>query len=263
MRKLLCGVSTVALMSVAQVARAQDTSAASTTASEVIVTGTRQTGVRAEDSAQPIQVVGQQALQHTGQPDLTQSLQQNVPSFNVQQYGADSAALTVQAALRGLSPNDTLVLVNGKRRHDTANLSVDSGSPYSGSASVDLSLIPVGAIDHVEVLQDGAAAQYGSDAVAGVVNVILKDRRSWGRHLGHGRPILRGRRGHGRLLYQQGNQPERQGLLQHHRRGEVPQFQPPGRRGPSPIQPQRNYPAQRGGNNRCGLPGRRQFAQHQ
>jgi iron complex outermembrane receptor protein len=177
-KKLLCGVSTVALLSVSQLARAQTSSVpagpATNEVSEVIVTGTRQTGVRAEDSAQPIQVVGQQALQHTGQPDLTQALQQNVPSFNVEQYGADAAALTVQAALRGLSPNDTLVLVNGKRRHDTANLSVDSGSPYSGSASVDLSLIPVGAIDHVEVLQDGAAAQYGSDAVAGVVNVILK-----------------------------------------------------------------------------------------
>ena len=179
MRKLICGVSSIALLSGAQMAWAQDSSAppgssGTNQVSEVIVTGTRQTGVRAEDSAQPIQVVGAQAFQHVGEPDLTQTLQQNVPSFNVEQYGADSAALTVQAALRGLSPNDTLVLVNGKRRHDTANLSVDSGSPYSGSASVDLSLIPVGAIDHVEVLQDGAAAQYGSDAVAGVVNIILK-----------------------------------------------------------------------------------------
>ncbi len=180
MRKLLCGVSTLALISAAHGALAQDAntvapaSPSNNEVSEVIVTGTRQTGVRAEDSAQPIQVVGQQALQHVGEPDLSQALQQNVPSFNVQQYGADSSALTIQAALRGLSPNDTLVLVNGKRRHDTANLSVDSGSPYSGSASVDLSYIPVGAIDHVEVLQDGAAAQYGSDAVAGVVNIILK-----------------------------------------------------------------------------------------
>ena len=187
MRKLFYGVSTAALLSAAQVASTQPafaqgatttsgtpTSSGSNSVSEVIVTGTRQTGIRAEDSAQPIQVVGAQAFQHVGEPDLTQTLQQNVPSFNVEQYGSDSAALTVQAALRGLSPNDTLVLVNGKRRHDTANLSVDSGSPYSGSASADLSLIPVGAIDHVEVLQDGAAAQYGSDAVAGVVNIILK-----------------------------------------------------------------------------------------
>ena len=192
MRKLVCGVSTVALLSIGQMARAQDAAPppaagpSNNEVSEVIVTGTRQTGVRAEDSAQPIQVVGQQALQHTGQPDLTQSLQQNVPSFNVEQYGADSAALTVQAALRGLSPNDTLVLVNGKRRHDTANLSVDSGSPYSGSASVDLSMIPVGAIDHVEVLQDGAAAQYGSDAVAGVVNIILKTADHGGQISGTG-----------------------------------------------------------------------------
>ena len=190
MRKLLCGVSTVALVSVAQVARAQDTpppaSPASTEASEVIVTGTRQTGVKAADSAQPIQLVGSQAFQHVGEPDLDQALSQNVPSFNVQQFGSDTAALTVQAALRGLNPNDTLVLVNGKRRHDTANLSVDSGSPYSGAATVDLSYIPVGAIDHVEVLQDGAAAQYGSDAIAGVVNVILKTADHGGQISGTG-----------------------------------------------------------------------------
>ena len=190
MIKLLCGVSTLALLSVAQVVRAQDAPApagpSNNEVNEVIVTGTRQTGVRAEDSAQPIQVVGQQALQHVGEPDLSQALQQNVPSFNVEQYGADTAALTIQAALRGLSPNDTLVLVNGKRRHDTANLSVDSGSPYSGSASVDLSMIPVGAIDHVEVLQDGAAAQYGSDAVAGVVNIILKTTDHGGQITGTG-----------------------------------------------------------------------------
>ena len=196
MRKLLCGVSTIALVSVAQLAQAQDAasatpptapaSASNNEVSEVIVTGTRQTGVRAADSAAPIQVVGQQALQHVGEPDLSQVLQQNVPSFNVEQYGADTAALTIQAALRGLSPNDTLVLVNGKRRHDTANLSVDSGSPYSGSASVDLSMIPVGAIDHVEVLQDGAAAQYGSDAVAGVVNIILKTADHGGQITGTG-----------------------------------------------------------------------------
>ena len=180
MGKLLCSVSALALVSVVQTARAQDAGAQSSTSggnnqvSEIIVTGTRQVGVRAEDSAQPIQVVGAQALAHVGQQDITQALQQNVPSFNVQQYGADAAALTVQAALRGLNPNDTLVLVNGKRRHATANLSVDSGSPYSGAATVDLSYIPTGAIDHIEVLTDGAAAQYGSDAIAGVVNIILK-----------------------------------------------------------------------------------------
>ncbi len=186
MNKWICGVSTLAIMSAAQAALAQDTppsspsSSGQNAVSEVIVTGTRQTGVRAEDSAAPVQVVGAQAFQHVGEPDLNQVLQQNVPSFNFQQYGSDTAALTEQAALRGLNPNDTLVLVNGKRRHDTANLAVDAGSPYSGAANVDLSLIPVGAIDHIEVLQDGAAAQYGSDAIAGVVNIILKNSNHGG-----------------------------------------------------------------------------------
>ena len=142
---------------------------------EVVVTGTRITGVRAADSAAPISVISAGALQRVGPPDLFQALAQNEPSFNAQVFGYDTAALTVSAALRGLNPNDTLVLVDGKRRHPTANLAVDNGSPFSGSAPADLSFIPVGAIDHIEVLQDGAAAQYGSDAIAGVVNIILKD----------------------------------------------------------------------------------------
>ncbi|MHB8285089.1 MAG: TonB-dependent receptor plug domain-containing protein [Caulobacteraceae bacterium] len=174
-------------MSAAQTAHAQavgaqaDASSPSSSVSEVIVTGTRQTGVKAADSAAPIEVVGAAALQQrTGNTDLANALATAVPSLNVQQYGSDAAALTVQAALRGLNPNDTLVLVNGKRRHATSSLSVDGGSPYSGSATVDLSFIPVGAIDHVEVLTDGAAAQYGSDAIAGVVNIILKDANHGG-----------------------------------------------------------------------------------
>jgi iron complex outermembrane receptor protein len=141
---------------------------------ELIVTGTRATGMKAADSPAPIQVLGATALKQVGPPDLIQAIAQNLPSFNAQAFGGDAANLTLSAALRGLSPNDTLVLVNGKRRHATANLSVLGGSPYSGSATADLGLIPVGAIEHIEVLQDGAAAQYGSDAIAGVVNIILK-----------------------------------------------------------------------------------------
>jgi iron complex outermembrane recepter protein len=108
------------------------------------------------------------------------ALSQIVPSFNAQGYGADTAALTLSAALRGLNPNETLVLVDGKRRNSTANLAVDGGSPFQGAATTDLSFIPVGAIDHIEVLEDGAAAQYGSDAIAGVVNIILKKNASGG-----------------------------------------------------------------------------------
>lgn len=146
----------------------------------IIVTGTRVIGTRAVDSAAPIQVVGTQAITNVGQQDLTQVLAQSLPSLNFQAFGGDTANLTLSAALRGLSPNDTLVLVNGKRRHGTANLAVLGGSPYSGSASADFSFVPVNSIGQIEVLQDGAAAQYGSDAIAGVVNVILKKNASGG-----------------------------------------------------------------------------------
>ncbi|EIZ79301.1 TonB-dependent receptor-like protein [Novosphingobium sp. Rr 2-17] len=143
--------------------------------SAIIVTGTRQTGMRAADSAAPIQLIGQQAIQSVGQPELNQVLAQSLPSLNFSAGGGDTANMTLSVALRGISPNDTMVLINGKRRHTTANLAVLSGSPYSGAATTDLTFLPVSSIDHIEVLQDGAAAQYGSDAVAGVVNIILKN----------------------------------------------------------------------------------------
>jgi iron complex outermembrane receptor protein len=139
----------------------------------VIVTGTRASGLKAENSASPIQVLDSASLARTGQPDLIQALAQNLPSLTAQAFGGDMANMTLSARLRGLSPNNTLVLVNGKRRHGTANLAV-LGGPYQGGAAADLNYIPVAAIDHIEVLQDGAAAQYGTDAIAGVINIILK-----------------------------------------------------------------------------------------
>ncbi|TWI61100.1 iron complex outermembrane receptor protein, partial [Pseudoduganella lurida] len=120
----------------------------------VIVTGTRASGLKAENSASPIQVIDAGSLQRTGQPDLIQAIAQNIPSFTAQAFGGDTANLTLSARLRGLSPNNTLVLVNGKRRHGTANLAV-LGGPYQGGAAADLNYIPVAAIDHIEVLQDG------------------------------------------------------------------------------------------------------------
>ncbi|MGZ3402524.1 MAG: TonB-dependent receptor plug domain-containing protein [Phenylobacterium sp.] len=177
MKNLYTGASLVVLATLlSSAAMAADAPGA---VSEVIVTGTRVTGVKAEDSAAPVQVVGAGALKRVGQPDLIQALSQNLPSFNAEGYAADTAALTLSAALRGLNPNDTLVLVNGKRRHPTANLHVDPSS-FQGAATADLSFIPVGSIDHVEVLTDGAAAQYGSDAIAGVVNIILKTAKEGG-----------------------------------------------------------------------------------
>jgi len=170
---LFAGVSATMLAS-AGAALAQQA-----TVDEVIVTGTRVTGLRAVDSPAPIQVLGADLLTKTGQPDLIQSLAQNIPSFTAQAFGGDAAAMTLSAKLRGVSPNHALVLVNGKRRHGTSNLAV-LGGPYQGGASTDLNFIPVGSIDHVEVLLDGAAAQYGSDAIAGVINIIQKKGGSGG-----------------------------------------------------------------------------------
>ncbi|WP_174286431.1 TonB-dependent siderophore receptor [Sphingomonas bacterium] len=140
---------------------------------DIIVTGTRAGGITAAESAAPIKVLGAETLSHVGQPNLNQVLTQLVPSFTAQAFGGDTANLTLSARLRGLSPNHTLVLINGKRRHGTSNLAV-LGGPYQGAATADLDLIPPAAIERIEVLEDGAAAQYGSDAIAGVINIILK-----------------------------------------------------------------------------------------
>ena len=175
MKHFLAGASLLPLLAAAGIVHAADTGAAT----DIIVTGTRQTGVKAADSAAPIQLIGAVALKRVGQQDLKQALTQSVPSFNAEGYGADTAALTLTAALRGVNPNDTLVLVNGKRRHTTSNLHVDT-SPFAGAAPADLSFLPIGAIDHVEILTDGAAAQYGSDAIAGVLNIILKKNNNGG-----------------------------------------------------------------------------------
>jgi len=181
-------LSTLALGSAYAAAAGADDNAAAAPAADasgeapvsaVIVTGTRSSGIKVENSASPIQVLDSASLQRTGQPDLIQALAQNLPSFTAQAFGGDTANLTLSARLRGLSPNNTLVLINGKRRHGTANLAV-LGGPYQGGAAADLNYIPVAAIDHIEVLQDGAAAQYGSDAIAGVINIILKSNNHGG-----------------------------------------------------------------------------------
>ncbi len=157
-----------------QIAAAASADAAPPAGEEIIVTGTRASGITAAESAAPIKVLGAEMIQHVGQPNLNQVLTQLVPSFTAQAFGGDTANLTLSARLRGLSPNHTLVLVNGKRRHGTANLAV-LGGPYQGAATADLDLISPSSIKRIEVLEDGAAAQYGSDAIAGVINIILKD----------------------------------------------------------------------------------------
>ena len=175
------GASAASAASAADAAGAPDSDSGDlSSANEVIVTGTRVTGIKAVESAAPIQVIASQSIERAaGKPDLVTTLSNLIPSLTAQAFGGDQANQTLQAKLRGLSPNDVLVLIDGKRRHTTSNLAV-LGGPYQGGAGVDLNFIPVDAIDHVEVLTDGAAAQYGSDAIAGVINIILKKSNNGG-----------------------------------------------------------------------------------
>ena len=139
----------------------------------VIVTGTRETNKKARDSNSPIDIITSASLRQTGATNITTALTLVNPSITLQAFGSDAGALTDAIRMRGLSPDQVLVLVNGKRRHTTASIYADSG-PQEGTTPVDLDMIPLSMVDHIEVLRDGAAAQYGSDAIAGVVNVILK-----------------------------------------------------------------------------------------
>ena len=140
----------------------------------VVVTGTYAKNRRTIDSESPVDIISSRELQATGSTELATVLARVLPSVNFPRpSGADASDAVRPAQLRGLSPDQTLVLVNGKRRHTSAVVNVN-GTQGRGSAPVDLNAIPLSAIDHIEVLRDGAAAQYGSDAIAGVINIILK-----------------------------------------------------------------------------------------
>jgi iron complex outermembrane receptor protein len=140
----------------------------------VLVTGTHAKNRRTLDSQSPVDVISAKDLQATGSTELSTVLGRILPSVNFPRpSGADASDAVRPAQLRGLSPDQVLVLVNGKRRHASSVINVN-GTLGRGSAPVDLNAIPLEAIDHIEVLRDGAAAQYGSDAIAGVINIILK-----------------------------------------------------------------------------------------
>ncbi|MFL6851797.1 MAG: TonB-dependent receptor plug domain-containing protein [Sphingomicrobium sp.] len=147
----------------------------------IIVTGTRSSNRTVANSPVPVDVIGADQIATTGQTETNRILNQLVPSFNFPQPSiADGSDALRPATLRGLAPDQTLVLVNGKRRHVSALLNIN-GTVGRGSAAVDLNLIPGIAINRVEVLRDGAAAQYGSDAIAGVINIQLKNSNHGGR----------------------------------------------------------------------------------
>jgi len=148
--------------------------------SQVIVTGTRVANRSALDTAVPVDVVTSDTLSKGGLNELNQALATALPSFNFPRPGLADGTDTIRpATLRGLSPDQTLVLLNSKRRHLSSLVNVN-GTIGRGAAAVDLNTIPLASVQTIEVLRDGASAQYGSDAIAGVVNVRLKEARDGG-----------------------------------------------------------------------------------
>ena len=164
----------------AQAAPVADAASTPDEGQDIIVTGTRATGRSRLDSVSPVDVLSGASLQRQGTTELATALATVAPSINFPRPSANDATDAIRpATLRGLSPDQTLVLINGIRGHTSANLNTN-GTVGRGSAAVDLNTIPTVALDRIEVLRDGASAQYGSDAIAGVVNLRLREARSGG-----------------------------------------------------------------------------------
>lgn len=143
---------------------------------EIITTGTRRAGRTATDMPSPVDVIDADRLLEQGDTDTINLLRATIPSFNSDANPLSGTPTYMRpVSLRGLSPDHVLVLMNGKRRHRGSNIATFSGGNTDGSQGPDISAIPSIALKQVEVLRDGAAAQYGSDAIAGVINFILND----------------------------------------------------------------------------------------
>jgi iron complex outermembrane receptor protein len=160
-------------------AQAQDASPDGAAAT-VVVTGTRVANRTALDTASPVDIISADTLKSTGSTELNQALSVALPSLNFPRPALTDGTDTIRpATLRGMAPDQSLVLVNSKRRHASSLVNLN-GSIGRGSAAVDLNTIPSAIVKNIEVLRDGAAAQYGSDAISGVVNVRLRTDRSGG-----------------------------------------------------------------------------------
>ncbi len=164
--------------------------AAAEPAEEILVVGSRRRDRSADDSPVPVDVISGDDFLAQGDSDMDSLLSALVPSYNVAQEPISDAATFIRpATLRSLPPDATLVLVNGKRRHRAAVIALLGAGISGGSQGPDLSVIPAIALDRLEVLRDGASAQYGSDAIAGIMNFVLKEDDSgftldtkWGSH---------------------------------------------------------------------------------
>ncbi|MGH1370935.1 MAG: TonB-dependent receptor plug domain-containing protein [Cellvibrionaceae bacterium] len=178
-RRVLASMLPLPLAIGAAVAQAQ-TSSEEEVIEEVVTIGTRTKGRTAEDLPVPVDVLNSEALAKTGHTEVGRMLQSLAPSFNFSSSSiSDGTDALRPATLRGLGPDQTLVLINGKRRHQASLIHINT-SVGRGTAGVDMNAIPAASIERIEVLRDGAAAQYGSDAIAGVINIVLKDASDGG-----------------------------------------------------------------------------------
>ncbi|MFT6732421.1 MAG: iron complex outermembrane receptor protein [Polaribacter sp.] len=160
---------------------ADDDAATDDNAEIMVIVGSRAAPRSIGDSPVPVDVISAEDLMANGTSDMTSLLAQAAPSFNVgAQPISDAATMVRPANLRGLSPDSTLVLVNGKRRHRSAVIAFLGGGIADGAQGPDIAVIPAIALKQVEILRDGASAQYGSDAIAGVINFVLKDNSDGG-----------------------------------------------------------------------------------
>ncbi|MGJ9419139.1 TonB-dependent receptor plug domain-containing protein [Massilia sp. CMS3.1] len=177
-KKTVLALSIAAMF--AGTAQAQESTATEGTTATVVVTGTRVANRSALDTAAAVDIISAETLKNTGTTEMNQALSVALPSLNFPRPSLTDGTDTIRpATLRGMAPDQTLVLVNSKRRHSSSLVNLN-GSVGRGSAAVDMNTIPTAIVKNIEVLRDGAAAQYGSDAISGVINLRLRNDRDGG-----------------------------------------------------------------------------------
>ena len=179
-RKHVLALSIAALFTSGAYAQTTTADTAPTAATTVVVTGTRVSNRTVLDTTSPVDVISADTLKNSGTTEINQALSVALPSLNFPRPSLADGTDTIRpATLRGMAPDQTLVLVNSKRRHSSSLVNLN-GTIGRGSSAVDLNTIPTAIVKNIEVLRDGAAAQYGSDAISGVVNLRLRTDRTGG-----------------------------------------------------------------------------------
>ncbi|MET0982065.1 MAG: TonB-dependent receptor [Telluria sp.] len=177
-KKTVLALSIAAMFS--GTAMAQESTSTEGSTATVVVTGTRVANRSALDTASAVDIISAETLKNAGTTEMNQALSVALPSLNFPRPSLTDGTDTIRpATLRGMAPDHSLVLVNSKRRHASSLVNLN-GSMGRGSAAVDMNTIPTAIVRNIEVLRDGAAAQYGSDAIAGVINLRLRTDRSGG-----------------------------------------------------------------------------------